>query len=110
MPPWGKEIAVLTGHEDVVVSASFSPDGARIVTASGDKTARVWNAASGKQIAAFKGHEDVVVSASFSPDGARIVTASFDKTARVWNAASGKQIAVKSGIKRPVAFSHSVAL
>ena len=31
------------------VSAQFSPDGARIVTASDDKTARVWDAATGKQ-------------------------------------------------------------
>ena len=60
-------------HEGFVRSASFSPDGARIVTASEDNTARVWDAASGKQIAALKGHEDRVVSAGFSPDGARIV-------------------------------------
>ena len=33
------------------MSAQFSPDGARIVTASGDKTARVWDAATGKQLA-----------------------------------------------------------
>ena len=30
---------------------AFSPDGKRIVTASADKTARIWDAASGKPIA-----------------------------------------------------------
>ena len=38
-----KEIAVLPGHEDYVRSAAFSPDGSRIVTASDDETARIWD-------------------------------------------------------------------
>ena len=79
------------------MSAAFSPDGARIVTASDDKTARVWDAATGKAIAVLSGHDGAVLSAAFSPDGARVVTASDDKTARVWDAATGKAIAVLSG-------------
>ncbi len=39
----GRLIAVLKGHEREVLSASFSPDGGRIVTASADKTARLWD-------------------------------------------------------------------
>ena len=58
-------------------SAAFSPDGKRIVTASADKTARVWDAATGQPIGEpLKGHEDGCMSAAFSPDGKRIVTAS----------------------------------
>jgi hypothetical protein len=56
----------------------------RVVTASGDKTARVWDAATGAPIGKPLQHEGSVNSASFSPDGARVVTASTDKTARVW--------------------------
>jgi hypothetical protein len=67
-------------HEGDVRSALFSPDGARILTASVDNTARLWDGGSGKLLATFQ-HESGVSSAVFSPDGARILTASWDKTA-----------------------------
>jgi WD40 repeat protein len=58
----------------------------RIVTASEDKTARLWDGQTGKPIGEpLRGHGDRVVSAAFSPDGRRIVTASWDKTARLWD-------------------------
>ena len=70
----------------------FSPDGTRILTASADKTAKLWDAASVQLTASFQ-HKDAVHDAAFSPDGARILTASADKTAKLWDTASGKQIA-----------------
>jgi WD40 repeat protein len=79
-------------HDGVVNAASFSPDGRRIVTASNDNTARVWDAESGKPIGKPMPHEGIVFEASFGPDGRRIVTASSDKTARVWDAESGKPV------------------
>ena len=88
---------VLAGHEDLLWSAAYSPDGSRIVTASADNTARVWDAASGKEVVALRGHEGPVRSATYSPDGLRIVTASSDKTARVWDAASGREILALRG-------------
>src|SRR5437867_532117 len=78
-------------HESWVYSAQFSPDDRRVVTASLDGTARLWDAASGKPIGQPMKH-DSVSSAQFSPDGQRVVTASGDGTARLWDAASGKQV------------------
>jgi WD40 repeat protein len=54
-----RERFVLNGHERGVYSAVFSPDGKRIVTASLDKTARLWDAETGKPLGEpLKGHED----------------------------------------------------
>jgi WD40 repeat protein len=86
-----KEIAVLRGHNAPVYSATFSPDGSRIVTASVDRTARIWDAATAKEIAVLRGHDASVSSAAFNPDGKRIVTASSDRTARIWDAATAKE-------------------
>ena len=88
---------MLAGHGDWVNRAAFSPDGSRIVTASFDNTARVWDAVTGVALAKLSGHTDRVYSAAFSPDGSRIVTASADNTARVWDAATGAALATLLG-------------
>ena len=93
----GTPRAVLKGHGSSVESATYSPDGRRIVTASEDNTARVWEANSGRLLAVLTGHRARVWSATYSPDGRRIVTASWDNTARVWEADSGRRLAVLTG-------------
>ena len=90
-------LATLEDHTGRVIHTAFSPDGQRIVTASDDRTAQVWNAADGQLLAKLEGHTDQVNHAAFSPDGQRIVTASGDRTARVWNAASGQLLATLQG-------------
>ena len=57
---------VLEGHQAWVLSAAFSPDGERIVTASDDNTARLWDV-TGRQVAVLEGHQAWVLSAAFSP-------------------------------------------
>src|SRR5262249_23971938 len=69
-----------------------SPDGTRILTASADHSAKLWDADSGKLIASFN-LQDEVLQAAFSADGTRILTAGKDRTAKLWDAASGKPLA-----------------
>ncbi|MEZ4314701.1 MAG: WD40 repeat domain-containing protein, partial [Polyangiaceae bacterium] len=96
LPPRWQELAVWARSQgvasvvlhqpDIVSLAAFSPDGKRIVTASWDRTARVWNADGTGEPLVLSGHQEVVSCAAWSPDGKRIVTASRDRTVRVWNA------------------------
>jgi WD40 repeat protein/serine/threonine protein kinase len=77
----------------VVASADLSPDGTRAVTGSWDRTAKIWDAATGNVLIKLPAlHEGYINSACFSPDGARVLTASDDGTARLWNAATGEPL------------------
>ena len=96
----------LKGHTGGILAIAFSPDGEKIVTASNDKTARIWDAKSGKELHALKGHTEEVNSASFSPDGKKIVTASWDKTARIWDAESGEELKQFSDYDKPASYFH----
>jgi WD40 repeat protein len=87
----------LRDHTRPVRAASFSPDGRHVLTASGDKTARISDSATGKEVTSFQGHTNAVYSAAFSRDGDLVVTASEDGTARIWNAATGEELLKLSG-------------
>jgi hypothetical protein len=104
----GREIARLQGHESWVESASFNPDGRRVVTASLDETARLWDAKNGREIARLQGHGDEVRSASFSPDGCRVVTASDDRTARLWDVSRTGAIVHERTIVLAGALTHGI--
>jgi WD40 repeat protein len=79
-------------HGDLVNSARFNPDGTKVVTASADKTARLWDARTGAPIGAPLVHKDVVFGALFDDEGARVLTWSNDNTAQVWDARTGAPI------------------
>ena len=72
-----------------VFHASVSLDGRRIVTASEDKTARIWDAETVQPDGEPPRHNGAVRHASFSPDGRYVVTACWDNTARIWDAETG---------------------
>ena len=81
-------VVVLRGHTAPVTTVHFSPDGALVVTASRDTTARIWDARSGAPLHTLRRYFDTVNDAEFSPNGQWVVTAG-PSTAALWSAGDG---------------------
>ena len=93
-----KAVLIVTGHTDSVLSAVFSRDGSRVLSASRDQTARAWNSADGKPVATVtepaaifddnvfaEGHDYDLFAMRFFPDAKRLLTSGFDGTMRIWD-------------------------
>jgi len=81
----------LQGHTGNIYSVMFSPDGSKLVSASGDWTIRLWDTQTGQCIGKpLQGHNNIIWSVAFSPDGQLIASGSLDKTVRIW-CIQGKQ-------------------
>ena len=80
-----REVWSLQGHTLNVTDADFSPDGRRLVTASADRTVRIWDLAVGQETLKLGGDPDVT-TVRFVSGGRRLIGGSMDRTIRVWDA------------------------
>ena len=114
----GNPKLTLIGHEGLITSASFSPDGSKVATGSEDGTVRLWNAATGqtsatltvlhvKKIPRYRIisrmlHVSEDVSVKFSPDQQTVLTNTYwkESPARLWDVSAGHLRAVLGGHTR----------
>jgi WD40 repeat protein/serine/threonine protein kinase len=89
-------------HTAGVVQATFSADGKSLVTASHDRTARLWDWESFIP-RTFAGHTGTVWSAALSADGRKVATASEDGTVRIWDTTTAMQLRSAAGQRIPFA-------
>jgi WD40 repeat protein len=97
----------LLGHTDVIQDVAFGPAG-KVVTASFDATARIWDLASRRELATLRGHSGPLLGVAVSPDGALVATGSLDGTAKLWDLATGREVLTLFGhdiVVNTVAFS-----
>jgi len=102
----------LNGH-DKQVYVTFSPDGKMLATASYDKTAKIWDRATGKTLFTLTAHTDDVVCLAFSPDSKLLATGGYDGAARIWETSTGhclREIRPNKSAIGAVAFSPDGSL
>ncbi|KAF2405476.1 WD40 repeat-like protein [Trichodelitschia bisporula] len=97
----------VSGHGEPILAAQFSPaSSSRLLTGSGDSTARVWDCETGTPLFTLQGHTSWVLCVAYSPDNTLIATGSNDKSVRIWEAKTGK--ALGGAMKGHTAFVRSL--
>jgi WD40 repeat protein len=92
----------ITGHTAPVRAIAISPGSDWLVTASADRSVRLWNASTGAERLALTGHTDRVNAVAIAADGTWLATAGADRSVRIWDAAGGALRAKLTGHKAEV--------
>ncbi|MGF1579724.1 MAG: c-type cytochrome domain-containing protein [Gemmataceae bacterium] len=79
-----KLLDAIENHADWVFDVNFSGNGQYVVTASRDKSAKVWDLKAKESLVTFQGHKEVVYSAVMSPDNKISISTGADNQIRSW--------------------------
>lgn len=91
-------VKTMHGHDHNVNSVAFVPQGDFVVSASRDKTIKIWEVATGYCVKTLTGHREWVRMARVSPCGELIASCSNDQTVRVWHVATKETKVIQRGI------------
>ena len=90
LPPGVSLRHTLTGHSELVFAVAVTGDGRRAVSASNDRTLKVWDLESREALRTLEGHRGGVNSVALTRDGRRAFSGSEDSTVRVWDLETGR--------------------
>jgi WD40 repeat protein len=97
VPPGGPLLGTLAGHELGVRAVAVTPDGRWVVSASEDRTLKLWDLAHGVLLRTLGGHRAPVRAVAVTPDGRHAISASYDRTLKLWDLEQGGAIHTLSG-------------
>ena len=86
----------LTTHADWVVSVAWSHDGKRLISASRDRSVKVYDVELGHQVVSYQGHGEPTRGAAFIDEDKQAVSVGDDASLHRWNVSNGKKVATVS--------------
>lgn len=103
----GNLISRLSEHTDAVYSVAFGPkDTSILVSASGDRTVKVWDHKTKKRIETFSDSTAELYSVAVSSDGKSVYAGGVDRTLRAWNISDGPRKIFASALAHEGPITH----
>ena len=90
-------LRTLSGHTDSVFAVAIAPDGVKAISASWDKTLKIWDTETGTEVRTLTGHTGWVTAVAIAPDGRRAISASWDNTLKIWDTETGREVRTLTG-------------
>jgi WD40 repeat protein len=90
-------VRTLEGHSNGLNALAITPDGARVLSASKDKSIKIWDVETGQELQTLKGHYQAVNHVILTPDAKHLISASDDNTIKIWHLETAKLIRTLTG-------------
>src|SRR4028118_293936 len=90
-------LRTLIGHTESVNAVAIAPDGLTAISASEDKTLKIWDTETGRELKTLTGHSEWVNAVAIAPDGKTAISASWDKTLKIWDTETGRELKTFTG-------------
>ncbi|MEG4092890.1 WD40 repeat domain-containing protein [Microcoleus sp. Pol12B4] len=101
-PPGQGCVRFITGHRLWVLGVAIAPDGLTAISASWDKSLRIWDTETGRELQTLIGHTKPVLGVAIAPEGKRAISASLDCTLKIWDTETGRELRTLTGHTRGV--------
>jgi WD40 repeat protein len=94
---WKSGQTFMTGRENDILAVAVSQDGRKAITASADRTLKLWNLKEAREEVCLVGHSGSVNAVALDENSHLAVSGSSDKTVKVWDLKRVKSPAVPIG-------------
>jgi WD40 repeat protein len=92
----GQSRSLAKVHFNWINALAYTPNGANLISASRDKTLKIWDVTSGEAVRTLSGHTDAVTAIALTADGNHLLSGSSDKTLKLWNLKTGSLLCTLS--------------